>query len=265
MTTAWTTCIKITRRDTTVIGLTDLDVDLTISGVTYKSAAGYTPTTLSASSDMSVDTADVEGILAAAGVEREDIRAGLYDRAEVEWFLYDWENEATVKTLAKGHWGEATLYEGRYVAEVRSLSQHLQETVGEVTTPTCRADLGDSRCGVNLATYQEAVTLTGVTSASVFTDTARTEAANYWRGGKITFTSGANDGFSMEVKSSTAGGQFTLFQPMPFTPSIGDTATIVPGCNKLPNTCKNTYSNYDNFRGEPHVPGRRKVSQRAGQ
>ena len=262
--TTWCSCVKITRTDSAVVGITDHDVNLTISGTTYSSAAGYTPTAWSGSADLAVDTADVQGILDAAGVDREDIRAGLYDRAAVEWFLYDYVSETVLKILATGTWGGVTLFENRYVAEVRNLSQYLQETIGEVTTPTCRADLGDSRCTVNLATLQETLTLTGVTDERTFTDTARTEADNYWRGGKVTFTSGVNNGFSMEIKSSTSAGLFTLFQDLPYVPAVSDTATVIPGCDKTPTTCKNVFSNFVNYQGEPHLPGQRKALKFAG-
>ena len=263
--TTWTTCAKITRTDGVVVGITDLDIDITVGGTTYVSGAGYTPSSYTASADLAVNNADIEGVLSAAGVDRDDIRAGLYDRAAIVIYLVDYVALTVVKTLASGHWGEATLYRGRYVAEFRSLSQQLQEPVGEVVSPTCRAELGDARCQVSMGPLTQSVTITSVTSAKIFTDTARTEATNYWRGGVITFTSGDNNGYEMEIKSSTSGGQFTLFQPMPFTPAVSDTATVVPGCDKTFATCRDTYNNIVNFRGEPYVPGIRKILKFAGQ
>jgi len=88
-TTTWTTCLKITRADGVTLGLTELDRALTIDGLTYQSAAGYTPTTYSSSDGLAVDNADVEGLLDAAGIDRADIRAGLYDLAEIELFVWD--------------------------------------------------------------------------------------------------------------------------------------------------------------------------------
>lgn len=254
--TTWATCLKITRSDATVVGLTEHDVDLVIAGVTYSSAAGYTPSTLSASSDLSADYADVEGILDAAGVDRSDIAAGLYDKAAIEVFLYDWSAGSTVKILASGHWGECAVHDHRYVAEFRSLSQSLQQTVLRTYTAACDAELGDARCGVNLAALTETGTVTGVTSRRLFFDAAHTEADDYWRGGKVIFTSGACTGYAMEIKSSTsATGAIELFLAMPAAIAVGDTFTLAPGCDKAFATCQGTYANVVNFRGFPHVPG----------
>ena len=67
----WTTCIKIKRTDNVTIGLTELDRDLVIGGVTYTSAAGYSPSSYSTNATMSVNYADLEGLLGFAGVTRE--------------------------------------------------------------------------------------------------------------------------------------------------------------------------------------------------
>ena len=254
--TTWTTCLKITRTDATVIGITDLDVDLVIDGVTYVAGAGYTPSTFSSSSELSVDYADVEGLLDVAGVDRDDIRAGLYDKAAILLFSWDYVAGTQVKVIASGHWGECTLHDGRYVAEFRSLSQSLQQSILRTYTATCDAELGDARCGVNLVAMTEAGTVTGVVDRRNFYDASHTEADDFWRGGLVTFTSGNCSGWSMEVKGSTsATGAFELFLPMGADIQVGDTFTVSPGCDKSFATCKATYSNAVNFRGFPHVPG----------
>lgn len=37
---------------------------------------------------------------------------------------------------------------------------------------------------------------------------------------------------------------------------VGAQATINPGCDFTPPTCQDVYSNYDNYGGEPHMPGK---------
>ncbi len=253
--TTWTTCVKIKRTDNVTIGLTELDRDLLIGGVNYVSAAGYSPSTYQSNSSMSVNYADLEGLLGFAGITREQLRAGLYDFAEIELFIYDYESNVIVKVLATGNWGESQLLDGSYKAEFRSLSQRMQQSVGKLYTAHCTAELGDEKCKVNIVPLLRTGTLTSVNSRLTLIDTSRTEADNYWRGGMITFLSGDNQYRSFEVSASNSSGVITLFLPLSFPGQVGDTYSIRPGCDKSLNTCKTLYNNVLNFRGFPHVPG----------
>jgi hypothetical protein len=66
-----------------------------------------------------------------------------------------------------------------FTAELRGMTQKLQQSVGRVYAPACDADLGDTRCGVTLASFTVTGAVTTATSARVFTDTARVEAAAF--------------------------------------------------------------------------------------
>jgi uncharacterized phage protein (TIGR02218 family) len=186
--TTITRCVKIVREDGEEIGITDLDTDIVYNGLTYLSAAGYTPTAIQNTGSFSVNNVDVEGILAVAGVQRVDIAAGLYDHAQIYIFELNY-NDTTQGEVAlmTGHWGECKLQDNRYTAEFRSLTQELQQTIGELYSKTCRANLGDTRCGVNRSHYTVAGTVTSVTSQSIFTDSARAEASAYFQYGLLTF------------------------------------------------------------------------------
>jgi len=76
----------------------------------------------------------------------------------------------------------------------------------------------------------------------------------WFNDGLLTFTSGAMNGVSIEVKGWD-GTQITLFLPMAFQPAPLDTFTIEPGCNKTINNCHTKFNNIVNFRGEPFIPG----------
>ena len=89
------------------------------------------------------------------------------------------------------------------------------------------------------------------------TVTALGGSAGYFDGGVVTWLSGNNfDGGAtrMEVKSYSPG-QFILVLPMPYAIQVGDTGSIVGGCNKAVATCHDTFDNVINFRGEPYLPG----------
>lgn len=253
--TTWTTCLKITTAAGTVIGLTELGVPLSIAGVVYLSASGYTPTTFSSDTSLAVSNADVEGLLSVAGIERAAIRAGEFDNAAIELFIYDYVAATVIKTLATGNWGQSTLHDGRFVAEFRSLSQRLQQQIGRIYTVHCTAELGDSRCGVDTSVLAVTGTLDSMTSRQVIVDAARTEAADAWRGGVLEFTSGANLGRRYEVDGSTDAGVLTLFLPLAYDAAAGDTYSLTPGCDKSLATCRDVYDNVINHRGFPGIPG----------
>jgi hypothetical protein len=85
---------------------------------------------------------------------------------------------------------------------------------------------------------------------------AAAAGAGWFDNGLITFTSGALDGRSFEIKTWD-GTSFKMFLPLPVQPcaSPADTFTVTPGCNHLTQDCANKFSNIVNFRGEPFIPG----------
>ncbi len=81
--------------------------------------------------------------------------------------------------------------------------------------------------------------------------------------GKVTFTSGENNGLSMEVKTYVLG-TLVLQLPMPYAIEAGDTYSLVQGCDRSFVTCRDRHDNVINFRGEPHLPGQDKLYQFGG-
>ena len=262
--TSLATCWKVTRRDAQVLGFTEHDVDLLVEGVTYQAATGFTPTAIENSSALNVDNLDVEGLLDSGAITESDLLAGLYDFAEIEVFQVNHTAPDEGKLMLRLGWlGEVRVQNQQFVAEVRGLTQQLSQTIGALYSPLCRARLGDSRCGINLAAHTVTGSISSVASASQFGDALREEGAGTFNFGKITFTSGANNGLSMEVKEYVPG-QFILVLPMPYLPAEEDTYTLSAGCDKTLATCAGRFSNAVNFRGEPHVPGLDRMLETAG-
>ena len=85
------TCWKLTRRDSAVFGFTDHDLDIIFESTTYKAATGFTPSAIKNTGSLSVDNLDVEGMLSSGSIVESDILAGLYDFAEVEIFLVNYQ------------------------------------------------------------------------------------------------------------------------------------------------------------------------------
>jgi uncharacterized phage protein (TIGR02218 family) len=253
--TTLATLWKVTRTDATVFGFTDHSDDITYGGTTYDAATGYTPSNIETTASLGVDNLDVQAVLDSASITDADLMAGLWDYATVEIVRVNY------KSLGDGHeWmrrgtlGNVSTGRTAFVAELRGMTQPLQQSIGRIFAPACDAALGDARCGITLGTYTVTGTLTAVASGHQFTDSARAEAAGYFNGGLLTWTGGANAGYAMEVKSFAAG-VFVIQQAMPTTPSIGDTYSVSAGCDKTLATCGTKFANVVNFRGFPHVPG----------
>ncbi len=350
------TCWKITLTDGTVLRFTDHNDDIKYEGQTYLASTGYTATDIADSDALNVDNLEVQGVIEAPSITEEDLRIGRWDNAAFDIFELNY-NDLTqgVLTLKTGTLGEVTLNRNQFAAELRGLTQAYTRTIGQLDSPTCRAQLGDTRCGVSLTALTVTGTLDSVNADLVtLYDAARTEAgpsggrtitnieavggvddavfvtlnvmaneyfsfgdivtisgvvgtdiewvnaitrvgevfhngffipreqspwygtadvgytsggtvspmidSGYFDGGLITFTSGLCDGFSQEVKAFVPG-QITLHLPMPYALAAGDTYSMVAGCDKSLDTCRDRFNNVVNFRGEPYLPGIDKVLQ----
>lgn len=253
------TCWRVTRRDGLSQYFTDHDNDLVVDGHTYLARSGMAPSAVSSQAGLAVDNLELEGLLDDASITRADLLGGLYDHAELEVFMVNYAAPSDGRLQMKTGWlGEVALRDGTFVAEVRGISAALQQTIGEVYTPTCRAQLGDARCKKNLTSFTFTGTIDTVENEYMFTDAARAQANGYFAYGKITFTSGANAGLSMEIRDF-ANTRFTLFLPFPNPMAAGDAYSLVAGCDKRLDTCITRFSNAVNFRGEPHLPGNDRI------
>ena len=344
--TTLATCWKITLTNATVKAFTDHDSNVVVSGITYLAASGYTASDVETTAALNVDNLEVAGFISSPSITEADLLAGLWDYAAVEVFVVNYAAPTTgVIWQRSGKLGEVTLDRGVFKAELRGLMQHYTATLVELTSPSCRAHLGDARCKVALGPFTVTGTLTSVGADNMtLGDTARTEPgptggitissvtlanpgvvtlaskldlpanspitisgaagmtaingttlfrnpnagktafdlavdtsaypaysgsgkvtplgadSGYFDRGIITFTSGLNTGLSKEVKSYVPG-QMTLVLPMPYACAVGNTYSLIAGCDKSFTTCRVKFNNVLNFRGEPWLQGLDKLAQ----
>lgn len=89
------------------------------------------------------------------------------------------------------------------------------------------------------------------------TDIPELDTADYFLRGGCRWLTGNNAGSEMEIAEYNNGTySIGLFQGMPHEIQVGDWLWLVRGCDKTMATCRDTYSNIVNFRGEPYVPGK---------
>ncbi|WP_291996732.1 DUF2163 domain-containing protein [Candidatus Accumulibacter sp. ACC012] len=257
-------CLRIVPVTGSPIYLTDHPRDLVMSGHTYLSTAGYQFTGQSATAGFSPASVDIEGIAGASGLSRAAVGSGLFDGARCYVFATSWAAPVEdQEPVVAGLFGKATLLDHRFQIGGVSLIDALNQTVGQTYGAQCPKLFCGTEyagCGVSLAANTVTGTLTSVTSASVFTSAARTEADDTFGAGTIQFTSGPNTGLkALEIKSF-AGGVITTFEPFYTLPVAGNAYSMVRGCRKRLSDCQARWngsgivSNVANFGGFPWIP-----------
>lgn len=360
------TCWHVVLTNGTELGFTDHDRDIDGNDIPeyvapngevspgggdiiYRAAPSYTRSDIASNSDISVDNLEVVGMMESPLITEDDLNAGIWDFASIRIFAVNYESLGDGALALRSGWiGEVSLQRNKYQAELRGLTQAYSRTIGELTSPNCRNNLGDARCQVDLPALmvtgaltadsqdrqtmydsgrtepgpEGAVNITNITKANpgvVTTDaslnlpayspvqisgvTGMTPvntttsirnpsgntfelpldttnfptytgggtvtplgggSAGYFDYGVMTFTSGANAGLSMEVRSYVPGS-WVLVLPMPYPALAGDAYEMTPGCDKTLPTCKAKFNqpegNVVNFRGEWYLPGNDKILQ----
>lgn len=253
-------CWLITRADGVTQGFTEHDADIVLDDVTCRSDSGLTCSEVTQRLGLAVDGSELSGALADDTLNEDDLAAGRYDGAQVELWMVDWGEPELSLLLAKGTLGEVRREGGAFTAEVRGLAQQLAAPTGRLYTATCSADLGDARCGVDLddpAFRGSGTVAAPITTSRFSADGLGAFDDGWFTAGKLTFTSGANAGLSVEVKRHNKDSAVTieLWQAMPQPIEAGDAFTVTAGCDKRFATCHERFANAVNFRGFPHIPG----------
>lgn len=219
-TTTITTCWKITRLDEQVFCYTELDRDLVIDGLTYKSTGGFNKSALKADGSLNVDNTEVQGFLSDDTIPDVEMRNGAFDYAKVEIFLVNYEDLAMgILKLRTGYFGEVkTVPSGAFLVELRGLVQLLSQTIGEIYVPECRTDFGSPQCGIVLHPNEWQANRTYVDGSRVI---APVDAVGYIAPAEIImpnydFETGDATGWSSASPGSStiSAGDFNL---MPFS------------------------------------------------
>lgn len=279
-TQTFNTCWKITRLDGTIYRFTDCDQPIVVpADGTYESVDSYTPSNAQSSSTLDVDHVEVAMAFATSAITEADLMAGKFDDATVSMFLVNRNDlSAGVYHIRDGVIGQVTVTSpGMVQVELRGLTQYLQKNIGKVISPTCRWDLGSNSltpaigqpwglCTVNLAALAvTGVAVTSVSTNQTFTASSLGQAAGYFQAGSLTWTSGNNNGRSMDVQAFGLGGGIVLQLPMLNTVQVGDLFTIYPGCQKrFTEDCVTKFSNGINFGGFKDLPGLDKLIRPGG-
>ncbi|MFV0292849.1 MAG: DUF2163 domain-containing protein [Paracoccus sp. (in: a-proteobacteria)] len=250
----------ITRADGLTLGFTDHDVALEFAGITFHPDAGLSAQAVVQGTGLAVDNTEAIGALSDGAIEEGEILAGFWDGAELRQWDVDWRNPVCNRLIFRGHLGEVTRAGGAFKAELRGLSEPLNQPQGRVFHPRCSALLGDRQCKVDMS--QPGLTVVArirdVDGARLRLGDVSGYEDRWFHNGAAEFLGGAAKGIRGHIKNDRAvpGGvrEIDLWTRPGIVPAIGDEVRLEAGCDKAADTCRLKFANFLNFRGFPHLP-----------
>jgi uncharacterized phage protein (TIGR02218 family) len=249
-------CWRVTRRDGMVIGFTDHDRDLAFDGTQFFAASGFTASETEQAAGLGAQADEVAGGFSSNAIDEADLGAGRYDGARVEFFLVNWAAPDQHMRLTTREIGEVVRAGGEFRAELRSMAHRLGQPQGRLYNRRCDASLGDSRCRVDLAAWRgEGVLIEMIDCSRLVLSGVDGFADGFFRQGRIEFSGGPVAEVDSHQRQSDGNTVLSLWLPLEEEVEAGRAFTVTAGCDKTFLTCRQRFSNPENFRGFPHVPG----------
>ena len=194
----------------------------------------------------------------------EAVKQGAFDGADVTFSHAYWAQSnyssliLPVGVVTQFRGSVAPVQAGRSKAQftINSYTDRLNQNLPRnIYQAGCINTLFDGGCTLNPASFAVSGSAAAGSIAN-FIGATLSQNTGYFDLGKITFTSGANNGLSRGIKQYIKGSPstFSLMSPFPVAPATGDTFTIYPGCDKMRATCQGKFANLANFRGFPYIP-----------
>lgn len=251
----------LTRRDGVVLGFTDHDAGLSFDGVDFSASSGLTARAVEQTTGLAVDNTEAVGVLSDPAISEADIRAGLWDGAEVRCWLVNWADVEVRRLVFKGSLGEIERGGGAFRAELRGLAEALGRSGGRVYQRACDAILGDAECGVDLSdpTFAVEADVVSVEGGVVLSLPELVGYSDGWfTKGRVRVLDGAGVGAVGIVKRDRSAGGLRLVEVWEYLSAglaPGDRVRLEAGCDKRSETCGEKFANLLNFRGFPDIPG----------
>jgi uncharacterized phage protein (TIGR02218 family) len=254
-------CWAVTRRDGTEYGFTDHDLTLRFAGVTFRPETGMSARALVQGTGMAVDNSEALGVLSDDAITEADIDAGRFDGAAVRMWLVNWQDTDQRMLRFRGSLGEIRRGDGAFQAELRGLTEGLNQPLGRVYHRACSAVLGDARCRFDMGSpgYTVSLAAKGITDRQVFSFAGLDIYDDNWFArGKLAVLSGAAQGLTGIIRADTRTATrriIELWEPVRAAIAPGDQVRLDPGCDKRAETCRLKFANLINFQGFPFIPG----------
>lgn len=243
---------RIYRRDGIMLGFTSHDRDLVFSGIKHCAAPGMVPSSIRMTTELSADSAEVEGALSHSTIAEKDLSAGLFDNAAIEIGAVDWTSLEN-HIVYSGTLGSIHNDQRSFSAELRSAKKILEYDLVPRTSPTCRAAFCGPGCSLSAIAFTSSHEVTGVDYDANRVTFGAIQPGHYLDG-QVRFLEGPQTGITFGVIAADATG-LTLDRQLIEGLKIGSRAHLREGCDHTLTTCASRFANAVNFRGEPFLPG----------
>lgn len=248
----------LTRADGVQFGFTDHDLPLSFEGITFEANGGLTASTLMQTSGLSIDNTEALGALSDDRITEADINSGLYDGAVVTAWLVNWADVSARKLLFRGQVGEVRRGDGAFTAELRGLTEALNQPQGRTYLKTCEARGVE---GFDFATpgFRADVQIEALTDRRLLRFTSLGGfPENWFERGRLEVLSGAAAGHAAAIKWDRVAGEareIELWMALRKDIQVGDTVRLEAGSDGTIETCATKFDNAVNFCGFPFLPG----------
>lgn len=243
---------RVFRRDGVAYGFTSHDRDIAFAGINHRAAPGMAPSAIRMTSDLSEDSAEVEGALSHDSIREDDLSAGLFDRAAIEIGVVDWET-LEHQSLYSGTLGRIEDDGRAFSGELKSAKEVLEQDFVPRTSPTCRATFCGRGCGLSATRFTHRNNLSAIDYDLNRVQFAGASAADHVDG-QLRFLAGPQTGVTFGILGDDEAW-LALDRPLAPGLEIGTPAELLEGCDHTMGTCSSRFDNAINFRGEPFLPG----------
>lgn len=251
-------CWKIVRPDGVTLGFTTHDRAIVRDGLTYEPNAGMTPSAIQTSASYDIDSMAIAGILDSARIGEADLRSGRWAGATLRVFAHDWQHpEQPDIFLTEGVIGDVRRMglggDGPFQMELLSPLAALSRRRVLTVSPSCRAQLGDQVCGVDMA--GRTLDLEAVARGRRLLEAGApvADGARFLLG-RMRIIGGRHAGLGGTV-AAIDGALVTVTTTAELEADERLRVRLWEGCDKTFATCCNRFRNGAAFDGEPHLPG----------
>jgi len=254
-------CWAVVRGDGVSYGFTDHDRSIAFEGVDFKADSGLTAKALQQTSGLAVDNSEALGAISDAAITEEDIAAGRFDGSEVRAWLVNWADVDQRMLQFRGTIGELRRSGGAFQAELRGLTEVLNQPQGRVYQKPCTAVLGDKNCrfAFDVPGYVTELPVEEIEEARIFRFAEISGFEERWfEYGRFVVLSGEAAGLVGVIKTdhqTDDGREIELWEGFRAKITAGDLVRIEAGCDKRDKTCRLKFNNFLNYRGFPDIPG----------
>ena len=243
---------RVFRRDGVALGFTTHDRDLVFSGLRHRAAPGMVPAAIRMTSEISDDSAEVEGAVSHDSISEADLSSGLFDEASIVIGAVDWETMEH-EILYSGQIGRIEDDRQGFSAQLRSSKHILDHDLVPRTSPTCRATFCAKGCGLSASRFTTRSTITGIDEVANRIKVSSSISSDLIDG-QIRMLGGPQTGLVFGILDVT-GDWLALDRPIAAGTLPGTAVEIREGCDHTLATCADRFGNAHNFRGEPFLPG----------